>query len=119
MTKKDPSKYFYSSPEIIRLAVMLYVRFPLSLRSVEDLLPFSNERLVRAVVASRAPVVTAIGHEQDVPLVDLVADLRASTPTDAAKRVVPDVGEEQELIGRCPLAEKVKAKALVAQCLLI
>ena len=68
--------------------------------SVEDLLPFSNERLVRAVVASRAPVVTAIGHEQDVPLVDLVADLRASTPTDAAKRVVPDVGEEQELIGR-------------------
>ena len=67
--------------------------------SVEDLLPFSNERLVRAVVASRAPVVTAIGHEQDVPLVDLVADLRASTPTDAAKRVVPDVREQRELIG--------------------
>jgi exodeoxyribonuclease VII large subunit len=64
--------------------------------SVEDLLPFSNERLIRAVVASRAPVVTAIGHEQDVPLVDLVADLRASTPTDAAKRVVPDVAEEIE-----------------------
>lgn len=63
--------------------------------SVEDLLPFSNERLIRAVVASRAPVVTAIGHEQDVPLVDLVADLRASTPTDAAKRVVPDVTEER------------------------
>ena len=63
--------------------------------SVEDLLPFSNERLVRAVVASRAPVVTAIGHEQDVPLVDLVADLRASTPTDAAKRIVPDVSEER------------------------
>ena len=66
--------------------------------SVEDLLPFSNERLIRAVVASRAPVVTAIGHEQDVPLVDLVADLRASTPTDAAKRVVPDVTEEWERI---------------------
>lgn len=66
--------------------------------SVEDLLPFSNERLIRAVVASRAPVVTAIGHEQDVPLVDLVADLRASTPTDAAKRIVPDVGEESERI---------------------
>ena len=64
--------------------------------SVEDLLPFSNERLIRAVVASRAPVVTAIGHEQDVPLVDLVADVRASTPTDAAKRVVPDVTEERE-----------------------
>jgi exodeoxyribonuclease VII large subunit len=66
--------------------------------SVEDLLPFSNERLIRAVVASRAPVVTAIGHEQDVPLVDLVADLRASTPTDAAKRVVPDVMEERHRI---------------------
>ncbi len=66
--------------------------------SVEDLLPFSNERLIRAVVASRAPVVTAIGHEQDVPLVDLVADVRASTPTDAAKRVVPDVTEERERI---------------------
>lgn len=68
--------------------------------SVEDLLPFSNERLIRAVVASRAPVVTAIGHEQDVPLVDLVADLRASTPTDAAKRVVPDVTEEREGIAQ-------------------
>jgi exodeoxyribonuclease VII large subunit len=66
--------------------------------SVEDLLPFSNERLIRAVVVSRAPVVTAIGHEQDVPLVDLVADVRASTPTDAAKRVVPDVTEERERI---------------------
>ncbi|MFM1966891.1 MAG: hypothetical protein RL134_2616 [Actinomycetota bacterium] len=66
--------------------------------SVEDLLPFSNERLIRAVVASRAPVVTAIGHEQDVPLVDLVADLRASTPTDAAKRAVPDVMEERHRI---------------------
>ena len=66
--------------------------------SVEDLLPFSNERLIRAVVASRAPVITAIGHEQDVPLVDLVADVRASTPTDAAKRVVPDVAEEWERI---------------------
>lgn len=66
--------------------------------SVEDLLPFSNERLVRAVVATRAPIVTAIGHEQDVPLVDLVADLRASTPTDAAKRIVPDMAEESERI---------------------
>lgn len=66
--------------------------------SVEDLLPFSNERLIRAVVGSRAPVITAIGHEQDVPLIDLVADVRASTPTDAAKRVVPDVAEEWERI---------------------
>lgn len=62
--------------------------------SVEDLLPFSNERLVRAIAASRAPIVSAIGHEQDVPLADLVADLRASTPTDAAKRIVPDADEE-------------------------
>ena len=57
--------------------------------SVEDLLPFSNEALVRAVAACLTPVVSAIGHEQDTPLVDFVADLRASTPTDAAKRVVP------------------------------
>ncbi|MDF9815368.1 exodeoxyribonuclease VII large subunit [Streptomyces sp. SPB162] len=62
--------------------------------SVEDLLPFSDEQLVRAVAACTTPVVSAIGHEPDSPLLDLVADLRASTPTDAAKRVVPDVGEE-------------------------
>lgn len=62
--------------------------------SVEDLLPFSDEQLVRAVSAARTPVVSAIGHEPDSPLLDLVADLRASTPTDAAKKVVPDVGEE-------------------------
>ena len=66
--------------------------------SVEDLLPFSNERLVRAVAASRAPVVSAIGHEQDLPLVDLAADVRASTPTDAAKRIVPDVAEQRLLV---------------------
>ncbi|MGP4003068.1 exodeoxyribonuclease VII large subunit [Streptomyces sp. 8N706] len=62
--------------------------------SVEDLLPFSDEQLVRTVAACRTPVVSAIGHEPDTPLLDLVADLRASTPTDAAKKVVPDVGEE-------------------------
>ncbi|MEV6005216.1 exodeoxyribonuclease VII large subunit [Streptomyces sp. NPDC051976] len=62
--------------------------------SVEDLLPFSDERLVRAVAECRTPVVSAIGHEPDSPLLDLVADLRASTPTDAAKRIVPDVREE-------------------------
>ncbi|MEU4682252.1 exodeoxyribonuclease VII large subunit [Streptomyces xinghaiensis] len=62
--------------------------------SVEDLLPFSDEQLVRTVAACRTPVVSAIGHEPDTPLLDLVADLRASTPTDAAKQVVPDVGEE-------------------------
>lgn len=62
--------------------------------SLEDLLPFSDESLVRTVARCRTPVVSAIGHEQDSPILDLVADVRASTPTDAAKKVVPDVGEE-------------------------
>ena len=62
---------------------------------VEDLLPFSNETLVRAVSAARTPVVSAIGHETDTPLLDLVADLAASTPTDAAKRIVPDLSAER------------------------
>ena len=66
--------------------------------SVEDLLPFSDEALVRAVFALTTPVVSAIGHEPDSPLLDLVADLRASTPTDAAKRVVPDVAEEAQRV---------------------
>lgn len=63
--------------------------------SVEDLLPFSDEGLVRAVAGLATPVVSAIGHEPDVPLLDLVADVRAATPTEAAKLVVPDVVEEQ------------------------
>ncbi|NUS51816.1 MAG: exodeoxyribonuclease VII large subunit, partial [Nocardioidaceae bacterium] len=67
--------------------------------SVEDLLPFSDEGLLRAVFATGTPVVSAIGHEQDGPLLDLVADVRASTPTDAAKLVVPDVAEELLRIG--------------------
>jgi exodeoxyribonuclease VII large subunit len=62
--------------------------------SVEDLLPFSNETLVRAVSDAFTPVVSAIGHETDQPILDLVADLAASTPTDAAKRIVPDLAEE-------------------------
>lgn len=62
--------------------------------SVEDLLPFSDERLVRAVASASTPVVSAVGHEGDNPILDLAADLRASTPTDAAKRIVPDVTEE-------------------------
>ncbi len=62
--------------------------------ALEDLLPFSSEDLVRAVAACSTPVISAIGHEADRPILDDVADVRASTPTDAAKRVVPDLAEE-------------------------
>ncbi len=62
--------------------------------SVEDLLPFSDETLCRAIAACRTPVISAVGHEPDNPLCDLVADLRAATPTDAAKKVVPDTAAE-------------------------
>ncbi|WP_404435624.1 exodeoxyribonuclease VII large subunit [Microbacterium aerolatum] len=66
----------------------------------QTLLGFSDERLVRAVAAASTPIVSAIGHENDHPLLDDVADLRASTPTDAAKRVVPDVGEQRAQIAQ-------------------
>ena len=62
--------------------------------SFEDLLPFSDESLVRLAANCQTPIVSAIGHEKDAPLLDLVADWRASTPTDAGKRVVPDMEEE-------------------------
>ncbi|MBO0856396.1 MAG: exodeoxyribonuclease VII large subunit [Nocardia sp.] len=62
--------------------------------SVEDLLPFSDETLCRAIVSATTPIVSAIGHEPDNPLSDYVADLRAATPTDAAKRIVPDAAAE-------------------------
>ena len=62
--------------------------------SFEDLLPFSDESLVRLVAECTTAIVSAIGHEKDAPLLDLVADYRASTPTDAAKRVVPDIAQE-------------------------
>ena len=76
---------------------------------VEDLLPFSEEALQRAVSAARTPVVSAIGHEPDSPVLDNVADLRAATPTDAAKRVVPDVAEEHALLdeARARMAQAV------------
>ena len=63
--------------------------------AVEDLLPFSNETLVRAAAAAKTPIVSAIGHETDQPILDYVADYRASTPTDAAKRVAPDIAQEK------------------------
>ncbi|WP_345750991.1 exodeoxyribonuclease VII large subunit [Microbacterium rhizophilus] len=66
----------------------------------QTLLGFSDERLLRAVAAARTPIVSAIGHENDHPLLDDVADLRASTPTDAAKRVVPDVGEQRAIVAQ-------------------
>jgi len=66
--------------------------------SFEDLLPFSDEGLVRLAASCGTPIVSAIGHEKDSPLLDLVADYRASTPTDAAKRVVPDIAEEIAMI---------------------
>jgi exodeoxyribonuclease VII large subunit len=68
--------------------------------SFEDLLPFSDERLVRAVAACAVPVVTAIGHEQDTPLVDLAADVRASTPSVAGRLVVPDLAELSSALDR-------------------
>lgn len=68
--------------------------------SFEDLLPFSDERLVRAIASSPVPVVSAVGHEQDSPLCDLAADLRASTPTAAGRLVVPDAAELQERLDR-------------------
>jgi exodeoxyribonuclease VII large subunit len=66
--------------------------------SVEDLLPFSDETLCRAVADCRTPVVSAIGHEPDTPLVDHVADVRCSTPTEAGRRLVPDLAEESARI---------------------
>ena len=80
--------------------------------SVEDLLPFSNEHLVRAAAACHTPLISAIGHETDCPLLDLVADYRASTPTDAARRCVPDVAEErrQLALGRRRLNHAMDAR---------
>jgi exodeoxyribonuclease VII large subunit len=64
------------------------------------LLPFSDERVVRAVATCAVPIVSAVGHEQDTPLCDLAADVRASTPTAAARLVVPDLGELRSALAR-------------------
>jgi exodeoxyribonuclease VII large subunit len=76
--------------------------------SFEDLLPFSDERLVRAVAGCRVPIVSAVGHEQDTPLCDLAADVRASTPTMAGKLVVPELAELSGALDR--------ARESVARC---
>ncbi len=89
--------------------------------SLEDLLPFSDEGLVRAVFACQTPVISAIGHEPDVPILDFVADLRASTPTDAAKRVVPEEQAERDGIAqaisrsRSALLNKINVESQVIQ----
>lgn len=85
--------------------------------SFEDLLPFSNEAMIRAVASTITPVVTAIGHDVDTPLVDFAADVRASTPTDAAKLIVPDVAAEraslQEAQARITAAQTRRLRAEV------
>ncbi|MDN6329366.1 MAG: exodeoxyribonuclease VII large subunit [Brachybacterium sp.] len=80
--------------------------------SLEDLLPFSDEQLTRLVAGAKTPIVSAIGHEVDTPLIDLAADVRASTPTDAAKRVVPDIIAEVEQLelGRTRLRAAIRAR---------
>lgn len=82
--------------------------------AVEDLLPFSNEALVRAAADCRTPLVSAIGHETDCPLLDLVADYRASTPTAAAKRIVPDVTEERSRVSQARQRIRAAIAARVA-----
>lgn len=81
--------------------------------SVEDLLPFSNESLVRAVANALTPVVSAIGHETDRPLLDLVADLAASTPTDAAKRIVPDLADELHDVAQLRRRTRISVRARI------
>jgi exodeoxyribonuclease VII large subunit len=82
--------------------------------SFEDLLPFSDERVVRAVAGCAVPVVSAVGHEQDTPLCDLAADARASTPTAAARLVVPDEGELRERLAGLRLSLARESTRLVA-----
>ena len=81
--------------------------------SFEDLLPFSDEGLVRLAASCQTPIVSAIGHEKDSPLLDLVADFRASTPTDAAKHVVPDIIEEIEFISSLRDRSRRKVMGLI------
>ena len=81
--------------------------------SFEDLIGFSDEGVVRATAACVTPIVSAIGHEDDWTLIDLAADMRASTPTDAAKRVVPDVREQWQLIDNALQTMRMRISARV------
>lgn len=81
--------------------------------SFEDLIGFSNERVVRATAACVTPIISAVGHEDDWTLIDLASDMRASTPTDAAKRVVPDVREQQQLVASAIDTMSMRMRAMV------
>ena len=81
--------------------------------SFEDLIGFSDERVVRATAACVTPIISAVGHEDDWTLIDLAADMRASTPTDAAKRVVPDVREQQQLVASAIGTMSMRMRAMV------
>ena len=81
--------------------------------SFEDLIGFSDERVVRATAACVTPIISAVGHEDDWTLIDLASDMRASTPTDAAKRVVPDVREQQQLVASAIGTMSMRMRAIV------
>ncbi|MFZ9840610.1 MAG: exodeoxyribonuclease VII large subunit, partial [Candidatus Nanopelagicales bacterium] len=81
--------------------------------SLEDLLPFSDEGLIRLVAKMNTPIVSAIGHEQDTPLLDFVADYRASTPTDAARKIVPSLSEELEYISTLRYRLRREVRSLI------
>lgn len=81
--------------------------------SFEDLIGFSDERVVRATAACVTPIISAVGHEDDWTLIDLASDMRASTPTDAAKRVVPDVREQQQLVASAIDTMSMRMRAMV------
>ena len=109
-------------PEILRALAALDARADVDVivitrggGSLEDLLPFSDEGLCRAIAACSTVVVSAVGHERDVPLCDLVADRRASTPTDAARLIVPDARQELENVERLRSSARRCAERVVVR----